>query len=115
MVMPGEDASLILALRQPMALDKGQRFTLRDGNQTIGTGLVTEIIPMTEDDKYNWGWERRQEKRKLFETLVSEAFLDWSSRNVTLELNCGPVYIAKLNLFAKEDVFVLIADVFVNP
>uniref|UniRef100_A0A8C2G9A1 protein-synthesizing GTPase n=1 Tax=Cyprinus carpio TaxID=7962 RepID=A0A8C2G9A1_CYPCA len=55
MVMPGEDASLILALRQPMALDRGQRFTLRDGNQTIGTGLVTEILPMTEDDKYNWG------------------------------------------------------------
>uniref|UniRef100_A0A671R3C5 Elongation factor Tu, mitochondrial n=1 Tax=Sinocyclocheilus anshuiensis TaxID=1608454 RepID=A0A671R3C5_9TELE len=54
MVMPGEDVSLILALRQPMALDRGQRFTLRDGNQTIGTGLVTEILPMTEDDKYNW-------------------------------------------------------------
>lgn len=113
MVMPGEDASLILALRQPMALDKGQRFTLRDGNQTIGTGLVTEILTVTEDDKYNWGWERWQDKRKLFETLVSEAFLDWSSRNVTLELNS--VYIAKLNLFAKEDVLVLIADVFANP
>lgn len=55
MVMPGEDTSIILALRQPMALDKGQRFTLRDGNQTIGTGLVTEILPMTENDKYNWG------------------------------------------------------------
>ncbi|XP_016086961.1 elongation factor Tu, mitochondrial-like, partial [Sinocyclocheilus grahami] len=55
MVMPGEDTSLILALRQPMALDRGQRFTLRDGNQTIGTGLVTEILPVTEDDKYNWG------------------------------------------------------------
>uniref|UniRef100_A0A8C9RWC9 Elongation factor Tu n=1 Tax=Scleropages formosus TaxID=113540 RepID=A0A8C9RWC9_SCLFO len=39
MIMPGEDASLILTLRQPMVLEKGQRFTLRDGNRTIGTGL----------------------------------------------------------------------------
>ncbi|KAI1884749.1 hypothetical protein AGOR_G00229710 [Albula goreensis] len=38
MVMPGEDTSLTLQLRQPMVLEKGQRFTLRDGNRTIGTG-----------------------------------------------------------------------------
>ncbi|XP_026180437.1 elongation factor Tu, mitochondrial [Mastacembelus armatus] len=55
MVMPGEDTSLTLTLRQPMVLEKGQRFTLRDGNKTIGTGLVTDILTMTEDDKCNWG------------------------------------------------------------
>uniref|UniRef100_A0A8C9TGH8 Elongation factor Tu n=1 Tax=Scleropages formosus TaxID=113540 RepID=A0A8C9TGH8_SCLFO len=55
MIMPGEDASLILTLRQPMVLEKGQRFTLRDGNRTIGTGLVTEILPITEEDQVNWG------------------------------------------------------------
>ncbi|KPP70720.1 elongation factor Tu, mitochondrial-like, partial [Scleropages formosus] len=54
MIMPGEDASLILTLRQPMVLEKGQRFTLRDGNRTIGTGLVTEILPITEEDQVNW-------------------------------------------------------------
>ncbi|KAF3846597.1 hypothetical protein F7725_003675 [Dissostichus mawsoni] len=55
MVMPGEDTSLTLTLRQPMVLEKGQRFTLRDGNRTIGTGLVTEILPVTDEDLYNWG------------------------------------------------------------
>lgn len=53
--MPGEDTSLNLTLRQPMVLEKGQRFTLRDGNKTIGTGLVTEILTATDEDKLNWG------------------------------------------------------------
>lgn len=55
MVMPGEDTSLTLTLRQPMVLEKGQRFTLRDGNRTIGTGLVTDILTMTDDDHCTWG------------------------------------------------------------
>ncbi|XP_064425658.1 elongation factor Tu, mitochondrial isoform X2 [Latimeria chalumnae] len=54
MVMPGEDTSLILTLRQPMVLEKGQRFTLRDGNKTIGTGLVTNILEATEEDQASW-------------------------------------------------------------
>lgn len=53
--MPGEDSSLSLTLRQPMVLEKGQRFTLRDGNKTIGTGLVTETLNLTEEDQINWG------------------------------------------------------------
>ena len=55
MVMPGEDTALTLTLRQPMVLEKGQRFTLRDGNRTIGTGLVTDILTTTEEDMSNWG------------------------------------------------------------
>lgn len=35
-----------------MALEKGQRFTLRDGSITVGTGVITDIEPnMTEKDK----------------------------------------------------------------
>ncbi|KAJ3601335.1 hypothetical protein NHX12_032306 [Muraenolepis orangiensis] len=55
MVMPGEDTSLTLTLRQPMVLEKGQRFTLRDGNRTIGTGLVTDILTVGDEDITNWG------------------------------------------------------------
>ncbi|KAM6914016.1 elongation factor Tu, mitochondrial [Lycodopsis pacificus] len=55
MVMPGEDTSLTLTLRQPMVLEKGQRFTLRDGNKTIGTGLVTDILAAKDEDQCNWG------------------------------------------------------------
>ncbi|XP_035511206.1 elongation factor Tu, mitochondrial [Morone saxatilis] len=52
LVMPGEDTSLTLTLRQPMVLEKGQRFTLRDGNKTIGTGLVTDILTTTAEDQW---------------------------------------------------------------
>ncbi|XP_043914466.1 elongation factor Tu, mitochondrial isoform X2 [Protopterus annectens] len=55
MVMPGEDTSLTLTLRQPMVLEKGQRFTLRDGNRTIGTGLVTGVLEVSSEDNVNWG------------------------------------------------------------
>lgn len=46
---------MMLTLRQPMVLEKGQRFTLRDGNKTIGTGLVTDILTVTEEDQVDWG------------------------------------------------------------
>ncbi|XP_012676983.1 elongation factor Tu, mitochondrial [Clupea harengus] len=55
MVMPGEDTSLTLTLRQPMVVERGQRFTLRDGNKTIGTGLVTDILTFSKEDMHNWG------------------------------------------------------------
>uniref|UniRef100_A0A8D0HM74 Elongation factor Tu, mitochondrial n=1 Tax=Sphenodon punctatus TaxID=8508 RepID=A0A8D0HM74_SPHPU len=56
MVMPGEDSSLIMTLRQPMVLEMGQRFTLRDGNKTIGTGVVTEILTVdAKQEAEKWG------------------------------------------------------------
>ncbi|XP_030826691.1 elongation factor Tu, mitochondrial [Camarhynchus parvulus] len=56
LVMPGEDAALTLLLRQPMVLEQGQRFTLRDGARTIGTGVVAKVLPMGEGDKeLSWG------------------------------------------------------------
>uniref|UniRef100_A0A8B9QN43 Elongation factor Tu n=1 Tax=Apteryx owenii TaxID=8824 RepID=A0A8B9QN43_APTOW len=56
MVMPGEDTQLSLILRQPMVLEQGQRFTLRDGSRTIGTGVVTKTLQLgPEDEAINWG------------------------------------------------------------
>ncbi|KAK2104665.1 hypothetical protein P7K49_018521, partial [Saguinus oedipus] len=46
-----EDLKLNLILQQPMILEKGQHFTLRDGNQTVGTGLVTDTLAVTEEKK----------------------------------------------------------------
>jgi len=35
-----------------MALEKGQRFTLRDGSLTVGTGVITAVQPnLTEAEK----------------------------------------------------------------
>ncbi|XP_055624723.1 elongation factor Tu, mitochondrial isoform X2 [Toxorhynchites rutilus septentrionalis] len=49
MVMPGEDAKLHLRLMRPMVLEQGQRFTLRDGHITLGTGVVTKTLPLLTD------------------------------------------------------------------
>ena len=44
MLMPGDNAELTLTLISDIPLEVNQRFTMREGNRTIGTGVVTEII-----------------------------------------------------------------------
>ncbi|KAJ4445551.1 hypothetical protein ANN_12231, partial [Periplaneta americana] len=52
MVMPGEDTKLVLKLFRPMVLEQGQRFTLRDGSLTLGTGVVTKVLQnLTERER----------------------------------------------------------------
>ncbi|XP_019557944.3 elongation factor Tu-like [Aedes albopictus] len=52
MVMPGEDAKLQLRLMRPMVIEQGQRFTLRDGHITLGTGVVTKVLsPLSEKER----------------------------------------------------------------
>ncbi|XP_076291784.1 elongation factor Tu [Lasioglossum baleicum] len=54
MAMPGEDLTAILKLIRPMVLEKGQRFTLRNGNVTMATGVVTETLKsLTEEERTN--------------------------------------------------------------
>ena len=44
MVMPGEDTKLTLTLNKTFPIENNQRFTLREGHITIGTGVVTKIL-----------------------------------------------------------------------
>eukprot|EP00049_Salpingoeca_infusionum_P017124 m.351808 g.351808 ORF g.351808 m.351808 type:complete len:431 (+) comp16366_c0_seq1:321-1613(+) len=44
MVMPGDSADVELELIYDIPLELGQKFTLREGHMTVGTGIVTEII-----------------------------------------------------------------------
>ena len=44
MVMPGEDTPLSMTCRVGFPVESSQRFTLRDGHQTVGTGVVTKVI-----------------------------------------------------------------------
>ncbi len=44
MVMPGDNINLEISLIVPIAMEKGQRFAIREGGRTIGAGRVTEII-----------------------------------------------------------------------
>ncbi len=44
MVMPGDNTSLNVTLIQPIAMEKGLKFAIREGGRTVGAGQVTEII-----------------------------------------------------------------------
>jgi elongation factor Tu len=44
MVMPGDNVEMSIELIQPIAMDKGLRFAIREGSRTVGSGVVTEIL-----------------------------------------------------------------------
>ena len=44
MVMPGDNANLLIELITPIAMDKELRFAIREGGKTVGAGVVTKII-----------------------------------------------------------------------
>jgi elongation factor Tu len=43
MVMPGDNTQMTVALIQPIAMDEGLRFAVREGGRTVGAGVVTKI------------------------------------------------------------------------
>ncbi len=44
MVMPGDNVTMEIELIQPIAMDQGLRFAIREGGRTVGSGVVTEVI-----------------------------------------------------------------------
>jgi len=44
MVMPGDSAKMKVKLIQPVAMEDGMRFAIREGGKTVGAGVVTKII-----------------------------------------------------------------------
>ncbi|KID32509.1 elongation factor Tu [Prauserella rugosa] len=44
MVMPGDNTEISVQLIQPIAMDEGLRFAIREGGRTVGAGQVTKII-----------------------------------------------------------------------
>jgi elongation factor Tu len=44
MVMPGDNAKMKIKLIQPVAIEDGMRFAIREGGHTVGAGVVTKIV-----------------------------------------------------------------------
>ena len=44
MVMPGDNVTVEVSLINPIAMDRGLRFAIREGGRTVGAGQVTEVI-----------------------------------------------------------------------
>jgi translation elongation factor Tu len=44
MVMPGDNVEMSVELIQPVAMDEGLRFAIREGSRTVGAGRVTKVL-----------------------------------------------------------------------
>jgi elongation factor Tu len=44
MVMPGDNVQMTISLIEPVAIEQGLRFAIREGGRTVGAGVVSEII-----------------------------------------------------------------------
>ena len=44
MVMPGDNVKMVVTLINPVAMDEGLRFAIREGGRTVGAGVVSKII-----------------------------------------------------------------------
>src|SRR5687767_2870389 len=44
MVMPGDNTNMEIEMGQPIAMDEGLRFAIREGGRTVGAGVVTDIV-----------------------------------------------------------------------
>jgi elongation factor Tu len=44
MVMPGDNVEMTVELIQPIAMDDGLRFAIREGGRTVGSGVVSEVV-----------------------------------------------------------------------
>jgi len=54
-ILPGENGNMNFIFRVPMVIEKGDRFTIRSGKTTIGTGVVTDIYDdVTEKQVAEW-------------------------------------------------------------
>ena len=44
MVMPGDNVTMVVELIQPIAMEEGLRFAIREGGRTVGAGVVTKVV-----------------------------------------------------------------------
>ena len=44
MVMPGDNVVMEVTLINPVAIEEGMRFAIREGGRTVGSGVVIDII-----------------------------------------------------------------------
>ncbi|WP_425530206.1 GTP-binding protein [Xanthomonas campestris] len=44
MVMPGDNVKMVVTLINPVAMDEGLRFAIREGGRTVGAGVVAKIV-----------------------------------------------------------------------
>ena len=67
LIMPGEDSKITVKLLKPMVMEKGQQFTVRLGNSTVGTGKVTDLKPNMTPEEREYLTLSKKKKEKMAE------------------------------------------------
>ncbi|TMD26631.1 MAG: elongation factor Tu, partial [Chloroflexi bacterium] len=44
MTMPGDNVVMEITLGEPIAIEQGLRFAIREGGKTVGSGVATEVV-----------------------------------------------------------------------
>jgi len=44
MVMPGDNIKMVVSLINPIAMEQGLRFAIREGGRTVGAGVVAKVL-----------------------------------------------------------------------
>ena len=63
--MPGEDGRIVFNLNKRMVMEKNQRFTVRDGQSTLGYGVISEILPDRDPEELETTRKALKKERKL--------------------------------------------------
>ena len=59
MVMPGDNVSITVKLINPIAMEEGLRFAIREGGRTVGAGVVAKILRIERAKESSWQPSRR--------------------------------------------------------
>lgn len=71
LVMPGEDCSVSMIIRKQIVLEKGLRFTMRDGSCTTGYGVITDLLPDIDIEQFDL--ERKKAKKARLKAELEAA------------------------------------------
>ena len=49
MVMPGDNVKMVVTLINPIAMEEGLRFAIREGGRTVGAGVVAKLLSNSQE------------------------------------------------------------------
>lgn len=82
MMVGGEDATVVMKTRRPIVVEQGLRFTIRDSGVTLGTGVITKLLPpMTP-----------VEKEKFIKGKSKEEKIEWRNKLAEMGLADDSTY-----------------------
>ena len=73
MMVGGEDANVKIVTRKPLVIEQGLRFTIRDAGVTLGTGVITKVLPaMTPMEREKFLKGRTKEEKIAWKSKLRE-------------------------------------------